>query len=77
MKAAEDILNGPGYFYCERHKLRMKKEHCVYWQTPGAKPFDLDKSIVECANCKQGKTIRRSSGVVMDGQGLSGNRKLK
>lgn len=57
--AAEDILNGPEYFYCERHKLRMKKEHCVEWQTPGAKPFALDKSIVECANCEQGKKIKR------------------
>jgi hypothetical protein len=56
---AEKILNGPEYFYCERHKLRMKKEHCVEWQTPGAAPFELDKSIVECANCEQGKEIKR------------------
>jgi ribosomal protein S14 len=60
--AAEDILNGPGYFKCERHKLRMKKGHCVDWQTPGAEPFEFDKSIVECANCEQGKKIAEEIG---------------
>jgi hypothetical protein len=62
VQTAEDILNGPDHFYCERHRLKMKKSLCVEWQTPGADPWVVDKSKIECKRCEQGARIAEGLG---------------
>ena len=66
--AAEEILNGLDYFYCERFKARMPKKDCVKRRHQAIEveignfahdydDFDLTLSLKDCLECPQGDEV--------------------
>jgi len=76
---AEEILNGPDYFTCEKFGTRMPKRDCVKRQkrrhavySPWIETSIVEMSLDKCQDCEQGKEIMEEVadiGEVTEGRG--------
>ena len=78
MSQADEILNGPEYFYCEREHCRLRIEVCLKRQKANQerRPFK-SISFVSCEECDQGaKNQLLKTSVAMNPKRGKGERKL-
>jgi len=64
--SAEEILNGPDYFFCEKYKSWMSKRACVKRQNKDhqvyssfVETFPINMSLARCEGCEQGMAIKQ------------------